>query len=74
LASCGHETQQQAEETKGNSRPEQAAGVQANTQTFADDSIACGLGIINKPQTKKGKRMKCRLFGIASWQIGRSYV
>jgi hypothetical protein len=22
-------------------------------QTFADDSIACGLGIINQPQTQK---------------------
>jgi len=53
LAWWQHETQQQAEETKGNSRPEQAAGVQANTQTFADDSIACGLGIITKPQTQK---------------------
>jgi len=53
LASWQPETQQQAEETKGNSRAEQAAGVQANTQTFADDSFACGLGITNKPQTKK---------------------
>jgi len=53
LASWEHETQQQAEETKGNRRPVPAAGVQANTQTFADDFIACGLGIINKPQTEK---------------------
>jgi hypothetical protein len=53
LAWWRHETQQQAEETKSNSRPEQAAGMQANTQTFADDSIACGLGIINKPKTQK---------------------
>jgi len=53
LASWEHETQQQAEETKGSGRSEQAAGVQAKTQTFADDFIACGLGIINKPQTEK---------------------
>jgi len=52
LASWQHETQQQAEETKGNRRPVPAAGVQANTQTFADDSIACGLGMISKPQSK----------------------
>ncbi len=36
--------------------------------------VSRGLGIINKPQTKKGKRMKCKLCGIASWQNGGSYV
>jgi len=74
LASRQHETQQQAEETKGNSRAEQAAGVQANTQTFADDSLACGLGITNKPQTKKENVCNAKLFGIASWQNGAFYV
>jgi hypothetical protein len=54
---CRYETQQQTEEAKRSGRPEQATGLQASSQTFANDSITCGLGIIadtSANQTKQG--------------------